>query len=281
MTGKHLHVLVMASGLVCASLAQVSIEERSQQPSPSAQYEQLNRRVYDANERPQRAVSEEVTTELRALVARELKAVMSRSDDPATVRKTMAGAQGAFALNVGRESETNTPFAEGFKINGQQGMAVAFVVLRGGSAIPDTLPVLQFYTKELGEWKLRAETDADFHGCSYMVSSLESPVLGESWWLSWGQTYGDTGARRKVRLYAFDGETVKTVWHRDELRAGSIRVAKDRKTVVLEYYRKEGTPEQPRPDLLIREEWYLTPDGPQQSSSAIVGDAGSIGTTPQ
>jgi hypothetical protein len=140
-------------------------------------------------------------------------------------------------------------------------MAAAFVMLRGGSGIPDTLPVLQFYTKESGEWKLRTETDADFHGCTFMVSSVESPVAGRSWWLSWGQTIGDTGARRKVRLYSFDGKELKTVWQRDELSDGNVAVGKDRKTVTIEYYRKEGTAGVPRPPVRVHEEWYVTPNG--------------------
>jgi hypothetical protein len=280
MANAYLH-LAMTCALICPASAQVSVLAGAEERPARAKYEELNRRIHNAKEQPSEAEYEEITTQLRAIMTQRMNAFLSHSDDSDGLRKTIAGVQGEFALSTSDPGVTNTPFVERFQIFGQPGLTVAFVIVRGGSGIPDTLPVLQFYTKEWGEWKLRAETDTDFHGCTFMVSSLDSPVLGESWWLAWGQRYGDTGARRKVRLYAFDGETVKTVWQRDDLLAGSISVAKDRKTIVLEYYRKVGTPEQPRPDLRIREEWYLTPNGPQQASSVIAGDAGSIGTTPQ
>ncbi len=276
MNNRCLSLLVVIWGLEYVAVAQISAPTGQQQPDAKAQYEGLTRRIYGAVERPSREEYEKTTTQVRTLVAERLKAVLARSDDPADVRKAVRDVQGKFDLSSWGPQTTNVPFAERFQVHGQPGLAVAFVILRGGTAIPDTLPVLRFYTKQFGEWKLRAEIDTDLHSCGYIVSSLDSPVPDETWWLAWGQMMGDNGARRKVRLYAFDGETVKTVWQRDELRAGSISVAKDRKAVVLEYYRKEGTPEQPKPDLRIREEWYLTPDGPQRTSSVVVGDAGSL-----
>lgn len=266
-------ILVAALAAAHPISAQLSDPPDKQQLGVRAQYADLNRRIYSANQYPSKAEHEEITTQLRSLVTDETMAALVRAGDAAKVRKAIADVQGEFSFSSWGSDMTNVPFAERFEIYGQPGLAVGFVVLRGGSGIPDTLPVVQFYIKT-GEWKLGAETDADFHGCTFMISSLDSPVPSETWWLVWGQTIGDTGARRKVRLYAFDGGSLRTVWQRNELEAGSVKVAKDGKTIVLEYYRKVGTPELPRAPLRIREEWVLTLNGPQQVSSQILGDAG-------
>ena len=253
------HVAALAT--LCVASAQLSPSPEQQRLGLKARYADLNGRIHNTRQYPSKGEYEETTTQLRSMVTDEIAATLGRSDDGAEVRKAISDVQGEFALTSWGPDTTNVPFVDRFQILGQPGMAVAFAVLRGGSGIPDTLPVLQFYTKESGEWTLRAETDADFHGCTFMISSLESPVTGQSWWLSWGQTIGDTGARRKVRLYGFDGKELKTVWQRDELSAGTIAVGKDHKTVTIEYYRKEGTPERPRPPVRVHEEWYVTLKG--------------------
>jgi hypothetical protein len=257
-------VLTVSCGLACPALAQVST------PEAKAPYEELNRQIYGVEKWPDKAVYEETTTKLRELIGERIREALLRSDDPDSVVQAIAGVQGEFVLDA---ELTNAPFAEAFRHFSAPGLAVAFVVLRGGIAIPNTLPVLQFYAKTTGGWALKAEADADFHGCSFFVSSLDSPVAGQSWWLAWGQMIGDTGARRKVRLYSFDGEAVKALWMRDNLEAGKVSVGKDRTTVVIQYFREEGTPERPRPQSRIREEWSVTPKGLEQISSTIVGSA--------
>jgi len=261
-------MLVAALAVACVASAQ-PVATPEQQPGLKARYADLNGRIQNTKQYPSKAAYEETTTQLRSMVTDEIMATLARSDDAAKVRKAIADVQGEFAFSSWGPDTTNVPFVEGFQLLGQPGMAAAFVMLRGGSGIPDTLPVLQFYTKESGEWKLRTETDADFHGCTFMVSSVESPVAGRSWWLSWGQTIGDTGARRKVRLYSFDGKELRTVWQRDELSSGNIAVGKDRKTVTIEYYRKEGAPGVPRPPVRVHEEWYVTPNGLDLGSSWV------------
>jgi hypothetical protein len=276
---------IAASFLITVSLAaapaawsQAPTADSEARLKARARYAQVNSRIHGKS--VSKAEYEESTSQLRMAVAEQARAALGRSADAAQLSKAIADVQGDFAFSSWGPDTTNVPFAEGFRLLGKPGMAVGFVILRGGSSIPDTLPVLQFYAEEFGEWKLKAETDADFHGCTYMVSSLDSQVPGESWWLVWGQTIGDTGARRKIRLYSFDGNQIKTIWQRGELAAGRIKVLEDRKTIVILHYWKAGTLERPSPDPLVREEWYLTPSGPEMASSVVVGDAASP-TAPQ
>jgi len=53
------------------------------------------------------------------------------------------------------------------------------------------------------------------------------------WVLVSGRRIGDSGARLNVRLYAFDGSKVKSLWSRGALVAGSVRVEGD--AITLEY----------------------------------------------
>ncbi len=275
MKRRRLQLLMAGMTLVCAATAQHTAPPGSHEAVFRARYEDLNRGIYGAKELPPPAEYEAITARLRETLAEQIQAALSRSEDTPGVMKAISSVQGKLALSEWDPGVTNTPFAERFEIEGKPGLAVAFVILRGGVATPDTLPVLQFYTKERDEWKLRAEADTDLHGCSLMVSSLDSPIPRQSWWLVWGQRFGDTGARRHLRLYSFDGDSLSTLWALDDLSAGDVTVDKDRRTIVLEYYRPVGTPENPRPPLRIREEWVLTTEGPRQASSAILGDAAS------
>ncbi len=106
-------------------------------------------------------------------------------------------------------------------------MTAAFPVLSGGAGIPDVAAHIQFYSNLGGRWNLVAETGEDFEGCNFKVAPLRSPVGGQAWFLAWGRVVGDTRARLKVRLYSFDGFSVRTVWSRDELRGGGVKIEDD------------------------------------------------------
>lgn len=272
MNSKLYRILTQAcvvTGVLSAAAGQVGVSQvEPQEQAIRESYATLNRRIYGIERAPVLLEQQEVTDKLRAMITDRIRAVVSRTNDARAVREAVVNLQGTYALSSGREGETNTPFAEPFTINGDPGLAVAFVVLRGGMAIPNTLPVMQFYVKESDEWKLKAEVVGDLQGCSYMATRVESPNPNQSWWLVWGQVYGNTGALRKLRLYSFDGVVIRTVWSRDDLFGGMVRLGEDSKRVYLEYARKGGTGD--RPDFeRVAEEWLLTLDGPVLISTTV------------
>lgn len=126
-----------------------------------------------------------------------------------------------------RPDEPSLPFAHFVVLGGMKTMTAAFPVLSGGAGIPDVAAHIQFYSNLGGRWNLVAETGEDFEGCNFKVAPLRSPVGGQAWFLAWGRVVGDTRARLKVRLYSFDGFSVRTVWSRDELRGGGVKIEDD------------------------------------------------------
>jgi len=271
MKASFSHIATLTLALCCAGWPQDSGQPAPGQYDARARYADLTKKIYGVRQRPALAEYEKITNQLRALLNNAITASLRRGADADIVRKAVADVQGDFVLSSWGPDTNNVPFAETFELAGKAGVAVAFGILRGGEAIPDTLPVLQFYVKEPEGWVLRSEVDSDFRGRTFSVARLESPSLLETWWLAWGQTIGDTGARRKVRLYSFDGDTVKTLWQRDGLEAARVRVAEDKKTIILDYYQRQGSPEAPRPPLHIREEWVVTLEGPALVSTTILG----------
>ena len=150
---------------------------------------------------------------------------------------------------------TNTPFANLFALNGIQNAAVAYVFMQGGDAIPDAQPHLLFYARENGAWvqKATAPTLADFEVCTFSVAPLTSGVPGEAWFLAWGQPFGSSHGTKHVRLYAFDGATVHTIWQRNSLDGGKITAAAD--TVTLDYLDEHD------PSIEKHEVYKVAPDG--------------------
>ena len=150
---------------------------------------------------------------------------------------------------------TNAPFANLFTLNGIQTLAVAYVIMRGGDAIPDTQPYLEFYDRSSGEWeqKVAAPTQADFRGCTFSVTQLNSGVPGEAWFLAWGQPFGSSHGAKHVRLYAFDGRGVRTIWQRDSLDGGKITTTPT--TVTIDYL------DQRDPSIERHEIFQVAPEG--------------------
>ena len=208
-----------------------------------AAYLQLNRQIYARHEDqssgnlsdvPDKANSLE--RQLQNMIAEEIDRVLA---DPkvsaASIASSISKLQGEMSLTSWDPEATNTPFANFFQLNGAHTLALAYVIMQGGDAIPDAQPYLKFYDKISGSWqeKAVAPTLSDFGGCTFSLAKLNSGLPSEAWFLAWGGPIGSTRASQKVRLYAFDGFTVRTIWKRDWLDAGKIAVTPD--TIMLDY----------------------------------------------
>lgn len=131
--------------------------------------------------------------------------------------------------------EPGLPFVHMSAGPGRSTMAVAFAVYSGGYGIPHVSAHIQFYSKQDGAWRLTSELGEEFKDRIFAMAALNSPVEGEAWYLAWGMVIGDTGARLKVHLYAFNGDSVRTVWSREALRGGGVKVNGDG-SVTLTYF---------------------------------------------
>lgn len=145
---------------------------------------------------------------------------------------------------------TNVPFADAFRLYGEPGIVTA----NYGSSqyVP---PFIDFYLRVDGIWTLRATTGAEFSDSTFFISRLPSPLAGQLWYLAWGHVIGDSSTSLKLRLYSFDGTSVRTVWKRDGLVGGSVSVSGSK--VTLEHEKDYHQPNESR----VSEILYVTPNG--------------------
>ncbi len=228
-----------------------------------AAYLQLNRKIYARHENPgsgdldiSKGEGHSANQQLNEMIAKEIGLALSAPKPSAkSVSSAIAALQGDITLSGWGPEETNTPFAKFFSFSGIQTAAITYVILQGGDATPDTQPYLVFYDNASGVWmkKASAPTLVDFEECTFSVAQLNSGVPGEVWFLAWGGGFGSSSASIKLRLYAFDGAAVRTVWKRNSVNAGKVSSTSD--TVTLDYLDSE--------DMSIEkhEVFHVTPNG--------------------
>lgn len=242
-----------------------SSEEPGTPQSRHAAYLQLNRAIYarhgdEGSGRSEKAGDnfKSASQQLSKLIGKEIElALASSKPSPSSVTAAISNLQGEMTFSAWGEEGTNTPFAEVFSLNGIQTAAVAYVIMQGGDAIPDTQPYLNFYDKASGIWQERAAspTLTDFEGCTFSVAKLNSGVPGEAWFLTWGQPFGSSHGTKHIRLYAFDGSMVRTIWRRDSLNGGRVKTTAD--TITIDYFDADD------PSVEKHEVVHITANGPE------------------
>lgn len=182
---------------------------------------------YDDNQPAPRAV-EENTTRLRDLITSAIARLLT---SPEASGQTIAQRIESIQRGDKNTSEIlgeEPPFAEFGRTGSTRILVVGFTIYRGGSAIPDARPYVQFYTHESGNWTLKGEVGLELRGCFWSHVRVEG--RGNSkllYWLS-GRRYGDTGSDLRVQLFEFDGSEVRRLWHREGFTRGRLTVAGER-----------------------------------------------------
>ena len=151
-----------------------------------------------------------VRSALRDLVAQELKDGLKDSHpNEHALTDAIKTLQGE---NAPSEAAGNTVFVKIFTLGGVKTVAIAYDLFEGGLGIPDNHPYIEFYTRRDAEWRLTAQapTEKDFEGCTFFITPIKAQVRDEMWFLVSGFRFGDTGTRLKVRLYSYDGASVRT-----------------------------------------------------------------------
>lgn len=228
-----------------------------------AAYLQLNRKIYARHEDPgsgnlnfSKEKQDSATQQLHEMIEREIDLALSAPKPSAkTVSSAIAALQGEITLSGWGPEQTNTPFASLFSLSDIPTIAVAYVLMQGGDAIPDTQPYLVFYNHASGVWTKKASAPilADFEACTFSVAQLNSGVPGEIWFLAWGMPFGSSHGSEHVRLYAFNGLAVRTIWKRDRLDGGRIKAMGD--SVTLDYLDFDD------PSIERHEVLHVTPNG--------------------
>jgi hypothetical protein len=236
-----------------------------QSPAAAHQYRDLSRQIFcclgtDPNTSPFPPAQkvERAVAQMRELMDQTIMQDVTREEaSSSSIARAMAQLQGD-ELNQYWEQP---PFADLSNLNGTRTLVTAFAILSGGVAIPNVYPYIQFYSRATGAWEMHAGIGGDFWGTAFSISPIKSPVPSELWYLVWGKTVGDTGARLRLRLYGFDGFSVRTISRRDDLEGGTVKLSGDR--VILEY--NEPAPYGgPGSDKLITEILRPTANGLEQ-----------------
>ena len=199
-----------------------------------------------------------IVAQLHHLVSAQIVSTLSiQNATTADVKKAIAEVQGDLSMSVGGPDATNVPYCQKFMSNGIQTVAVAYAVLYGGDGIPDTDAYLEFYDNRNGAWQLvtEAPTKSDFERRKLYVSSIKSGMPNETWFVVWGDWIA-SGNGLKIRLYSYNGDTVRTLWGRDDLSYGRIKVEPD--SITLDYDRAYNSPD---PDNRVHEVLHVTPNG--------------------
>jgi hypothetical protein len=195
-----------------------------------------------------------ITEQLHNLLVAEIGDVLAGPNPTAQdVVQSLQRLLGETSISEWDAQSSNTPFAEFVELNGARTLAVSYGILRSGGALPNTHSYFEFYAPENGAWQLKTHANLEFDRCTFFISSMDAGSPGRAWFLAWGKVFGDTGSRLRLRLYAFDGTSVKTIWQRDGLSAGLVTVS--RKSVSLEYDKEYRSPER------MHETLYPSSDG--------------------
>jgi hypothetical protein len=246
---KSMTFALLFTVLSCTGRAQTSDSpEAPASPQERRQnYLQLNRQIYARHQDPssgQLNASEEKARskrdQLHNMIAKEIDmALAAPNPSDGSIAGAISSLQGDLSM-AGWVPDMDIPYAKFFTLSSVQSLAVAYVTLQGGDAIPDTQAYLEFYDKPTGIWekKASAPTISDFKRSSFAVAQIDSGVPGEAWFLAWGLMIGSSDGSRNVRLYAFDGSKVRTIWKRDWLPGATITTAAD--SITLEYQDRQS-----------------------------------------
>jgi len=254
---RILSPLLLSVVLISSASAQSAQEARRQE------FAELSRKIFaspNATDAERRAVNntspaqmEEITGRLHDLVTANLADVLELPNtSPRKITSAVRTMFGEMSLERWGDT-TNGPFASFAQVAGTRTLAVAYGMLRGGGAIPASRSYVEFYANKSGKWERIAGISSDFDGCTFFVSPIPAGITGQIWILVWGTRFGDTGSRMRARLYAFYGTNAQTIWRRDELVRGSLKVGDG--SVLLEYDREYHSLER------VRETLYVQPDG--------------------
>jgi len=202
------------------------------------------------------ALEESYVRELHDVLATDISTALNSKEKPDAqqVKRAIDDLQGTFSLKFDNDLKHRPPFADYSETTGGPVVTVAFAILKDPVAIPRPEPFIQFYTRRGGVWELKAEAPRDLQNRWLEAATLPSPFGNEVWVLAWGKRYGDTGSRLYAYLYAFDGNTVRTVWRREGLVGGQLDIAGKRVTLV--YYDTYPSKEPP-----VQEVLDITSDG--------------------
>ena len=130
------------------------------------------------------------TNQLRELIKGQVTAIVTSGN--VTAEKSLERVrliQTHDLMSWGGTDVTNAPVVKPFTRGPTVGFAVAYTILRGNEAVPDSIGMLEFYAKQNGVWISAGIPESDFEGRTFVVSPIDSHRPDEGWYLVWAPNY--------------------------------------------------------------------------------------------
>jgi hypothetical protein len=269
MTWKIIGTVLLVLTLRCTALAQRT-PGLADCTLARDQLTQLNDRILLG-----RGVSSQLTPELmkagtgslESYVTKLILARLSDSDDPSVIISYLKCMQERDGEKP--EDLTNTPVVFLNRKDGTTPLALtAMLIMRGGSAIPNTRALIQCFAKKDGNWATvpSARDEEAYDGHTLFIYPLRSPVQDEDWYLLSGRVIGSSGGSLRLEVISCSNSHLKLVWTRENIFHGEVEVQGD---VVILRYNKQGDARVPPPAGKLHGPEFIIMDGDPADPSPV------------
>jgi hypothetical protein len=191
---------------------------------------------------------EEVTRRIRAEIDNHIQATVNVDDTSQQVQDRLT----KLLARTPHPQYGDAPFARSADLPAGRSLLVAYTIVRPPHHDSATV---RGYRLTSNTFELVAVSEDDFDGYNMFKRELRSPVPGELWLLAWGQAQGANGKIVRFRAYAFNGETLRTVWSPEDMFDADVRFSDS--GFAIDHYRRPHD---------IHDEYLLTPDGPLKTT---------------
>jgi len=221
-------------------------------------------RFSDANGAEQyKNVKQQLTAQIQTIVDQYLtQGVDANKSDDKDIEKSLKELMGD-EHDADDPEHYAPPFAQIGNVRGDRFLVVGYKLMRGGGAVNDSATSIRGYRVQNGHFEFIAATGQDFDGYGFFLKPLPSPP-NESWFLSWGALSGFNGNRTRVRVYAFDGTSFRTVWDPADLYNVTVKLTKEGFALI---HLDEDRYKRMLPPYFVQDDYIVVPDGVRLLSS--------------
>jgi hypothetical protein len=164
--------------------------------------------------------------------------------------RSQARLRGLLSAHVPNAEYSDEPFVRVAQLRGGLSLVAAYTLVRGHH---HDISTIRGFRMDGTRLRVVATAGGEFKGYGMFKAQIPSPIGGELWFLAWGQDLTFNGKKVRFRLYAFDGETFRTVWQPDDMYDATMTPTQNGFVVS---HTMPGTRE-PLDDLFV-----ITADGP-------------------